>query len=225
MPDRRQVIVWSWSLETGSLAGDDAEALLSDEERARRERFVSPDLGRRFMAARAGLRLVLGRHVDRDARSLSFATNAFGKPRLAEGSSVHFNLSHSGERAVLAISDGEVGVDLEYMRPLEHLDLATRYFHPHEVAAITDAGDEEEQRRAFFVVWTLKEAVVKALGHGLSIPLESFEVSMASLPPVLVQAPEGSPTTWWLHSKTLDGYCFALAVPGVADVGLIHRTL
>lgn len=225
MPDRRQVIVWSWSLETGSLVGDAAEALLSDEERARRLRFVSPDLGRRFLAARAGLRLLLGRHLERDPRSLSFAANAFGKPRLADDGRVHFNLSHSEERAVLAISDGEVGIDLECMRPIEYLDLATRYFHPTEVAAITSAGDVEEQRRAFFRVWTLKEAVVKALGHGLSIPLTSFEVSIPSSQPRMIRVPEGAPTAWWLQSKTLEGYGFALAVPGVAEVGLIQRTL
>jgi 4'-phosphopantetheinyl transferase len=226
MSDRRQVVVWSWNLNAGSLVDDAAEALLSEEERDRRQRFVSPDLGRRFLAARAGLRLLLGRHLDRDPRSLTFVVNAFGKPRLADGDSVHFNLSHSGERAVLAISDGPVGIDLEAMRPIEHLDLATRYFHPHEVAAITGPRDENEQRRAFFLVWTLKEAVVKAVGDGLSIPLNSFEVSIASLPPAMVLAPKGAPTTWWLQSKTVDGgYCLALAVPGVAEVGLTHRTL
>lgn len=225
MPDRRQVIVWSWSLDTGSLVDDAAEALLSGEEQARRRRFVSPDLGRRFLAAHAGLRLALGRHLDRDPRSLSFTSNASGKPRLADGGSVHFNLSHSGERAVLAISDREVGIDLECMRPIEHLDLATRYFHPREVEAIAGMSDEEGQHRAFFRVWTLKEAVVKALGDGLAIPLQSFEVSIASVRPRMVRAPEAGPPTWWLQSDTLDGYGFALAVPGVDEVGLTHRRL
>ncbi len=225
MSGRRQVVVWSWNLDAGSLVDDAAEALLSDDERDRRRRFVSPDLGRRFLAARAGLRLLLGRHLDRDPRSLSFAANAFGKPRVADAGSLHFNLSHSGERAVLAISDGEVGIDLEAVRPIEHLDLARRYFHPQEVAAIMGTGDETGQRHAFFLVWTLKEAVVKAVGDGLSIPLSSFEVSIAPVRPAMVLAPQGAPTTWWLHSKTVDGYCLALAVPGVADVGLTHRTL
>jgi 4'-phosphopantetheinyl transferase len=220
-----QVIVWSWSLQTGTLAGDDAQALLSDDEKARQRSFVSPELRRRFGAARAGLRTLLGRHLDCDPRSLAFATNEFGKPRLAGHDRVHFNLSHCEERAVLAISDAEVGIDLERERPIEHVDLAKRYFHPNEVAAITASRDEAEQRRVFFVVWTLKEAVVKALGTGLSTPLDSFEVAIAASRPRLSVAPEGAPQTWWLHAAMADDYCCALAVPGIGQVGLIQRTV
>jgi len=226
MPARRQVIVWSWSLRTGPFAGDDAQALLSDDERARQRSFVSPELQRRFLAARAGLRTLLGRHLDLDPRSLAFATNEFGKPRLAGAGQRHFNLSHCEERAVLAFSDAaEVGIDLERDRPIEHVDLAKRYFHPNEVAAITESREKAEQRRAFFLVWTLKEAVVKALGTGLSTPLDSFEVAIGVSTPRLAVAPEGAPRTWWLHAAMADGYCCALAVPGVGEVELIQRTV
>jgi 4'-phosphopantetheinyl transferase len=226
MAARRQVIVWSWSLQTGPFVGDDAQALLSDDERARQRSFVSPDLRRRFGAARAGLRTLLGRHLDLDPRRLAFATNEFGKPRVTGDGQVHFNLSHCEERAVLAISDtAEVGIDLECERPIEHVDLAKRYFHPNEVTAIAASPDEAEQRRAFFLVWTLKEAVVKALGTGLSTPLDSFEIAIGVSMPRLAVAPEGAPRTWWLHAAMADGYCCALAVPGVGDVELIQRTV
>lgn len=219
------VIVWSWSLQSGPLVGDDAQALLSDDERARQRSFISPELRRRFGAARAGLRKLLGRHLDRDPHSLAFATGEFGKPRLA-GNQVHFNLSHCEERAVLAISDAaEVGIDLERERPIEHVDLPKRYFHRNEVAAITAPRDAAEQRRAFFLVWTLKEAVVKALGTGLSTPLDSFEVAIGAPTPALAVAPQGAPQTWWLHAAMADGYCCALAVPGVGEVELIRRTV
>jgi 4'-phosphopantetheinyl transferase len=226
MAARRQVIVWSWELQTGPFVGDDAQALLSDDERVRQRSFVSPTLRRRFLAARAGLRTLLGRHLDVDPRHLAFATNDFGKPRLAGDGQVHFNLSHCEERAVLAISDAaEVGIDLERERPIEHVDLAKRYFHPNEVAAITASRDEAEQRRAFFLVWTLKEAVVKALGTGLSTPLDSFEVAIGAPTPRLAVAPARAPQTWWLHAAMADGYCCALAVPGVGEVELIQRTV
>jgi 4'-phosphopantetheinyl transferase len=226
MPARRQVIVWSWNLQAGPFAGDDAQALLSDDEKARQRSFVSPELRRRFGAARAGLRTLLGRHLDLDPRHLAFATNEFGKPRLAGDGQVHFNLSHCEERAVLAISDTtEVGIDLERERPIEHVDLAKRYFHPNEVTAITASPDEAEQRRAFFLVWTLKEAVVKALGTGLSTPLDSFELAIGVSLPRLAVAPEGAPRTWWLHAAMADGYCCALAVPEVGEVELIQRTV
>jgi 4'-phosphopantetheinyl transferase len=220
-----QVIVWSWSLQTGALVGDDAQALLSDDEKARQRSFVSPELRRRFLAARAGLRTLLGRHLDCDPRRLAFVTNDFGKPRLAGDGQVHFNLSHCEERAVLAVSDAELGIDLERERPIEHVDLAKRYFHPNEVAAITASRDEAAQRRAFFRVWTLKEAVVKALGTGLSTPLDSFEVAIGASTPRLSVAPAGAPRAWWLHATTADGYCCALAVPGVVEVELIQRTV
>jgi len=220
-----QVIVWSWSLQTGPLVGDDAQALLSDDEKARQRSFVSPELRRRFGAARAGLRTLLGRHLDRDPRSLAFATGEFGKPRLAGDGQVHFNLSHCEDRAVLAISNAEVGVDLERERPIEHVDLAKRYFHANEVAAITASRDEAEQRRAFFLVWTLKEAVVKALGTGLSTPLDSFEVAIGASKPALTVAPTGALQPWWLHAALADDYCCALAVPGVGAVELIQRTV
>jgi phosphopantetheinyl transferase len=76
MAARRQVLVWSWSLQTGPFVGDDAQALLSDDERARQRSFVSPELRRRFGAARAGLRTLLGRHLDLDPRRLAWPATA-----------------------------------------------------------------------------------------------------------------------------------------------------
>ena len=176
------------------------------------------------MAGRARLRSLLGGHLGLDPRALVFVQNAFGKPRLADRPSVHFSLSHSGDRAVLAVSERhEMGIDIERVRPLDHLDLARRYFHPNEVAAIEGVRPTEEQLLAFFRTWTLKEAIVKAIGRGLSIPLDTFEVQIAPSPPTMVLAPDGVPQAWWLH-QTTGSYCLALAVPG-GEVGLIQRTV
>lgn len=224
-PHKRRVFVWSWNLTSGEPADDEAEALLSDDEKARHRAFASPDLQRRFLAAHSGMRLLLARHLDLDPRSLTFVTNEFGKPRLAHAKPTHFNLSHSGDRAALAICDAaEVGIDLEPIRSIDHVDLATRFFHSNEVAAIVGLSDAAKRSRAFFVTWTLKEAVVKALGSGLSIPLDSFDVSIVSTPPRLALVPAGAAREWWLHAETVDGYCLALAVPGIGEVELIHRT-
>lgn len=217
--------MWSWSLEAEWLPFDAAEALLSDGEKARGRAFVTASLRHRFVAGRARLRSLLGEHLGLDPRTLAFAENAFGKPRLAAHPSVHFSLSHSGDRAVLAVCElREIGIDIERVRPLDHLDLARRYFHPSEVAAIESARPPEEQLLAFFRIWTLKEAIVKAIGRGLSIPLDTFDVSVATSPPTMVVAPEGAPRAWWLH-QTIGGYCLALAVPGGGEVGLIQRTV
>lgn len=223
MEDR--VVVWSWSLEAEPRSLEAAELLLSDDEKARGRRFVTAALRHRFVAGRARLRSLLGGHLGRDPRGLVFAENAFGKPRLADHPSTHFSLSHSGDQAVLAVSDQrEIGIDIERVRPLDHLDLTRRYFHPNEVAAIEGVASPDEQLLVFFRVWTLKEAVVKAIGKGLSIPLDTFDVSIATSPPTMAVAPEGAPRSWWLH-QTTGSYCFALAVPGGGEVGLIQRTV
>ena len=150
---RHDIQLWAWSLDDEPPGG---ETLLTDEERDRAQRFVGPLLQRRFVAARAQLRALLGHHLGRDPRSLVFLLNEFGKPRLADHPGVHFSLSHSQDRALLAVSDGpEIGADLEMMRAVDHLDLARRYFHPDEVGAIERHRDP---RQAFFRIWTLKEA-------------------------------------------------------------------
>lgn len=220
-----QVVVWSWRLEPEPLSLEVAEGLLSDEEKARGRSFVTAALRHRFVAGRARLRSLLGAHLGLDPHTLVFAENAFGKPRLADRPSVHFSLSHSGDQAVLAVSNQrEIGIDIECVRPLDHLDLARRYFHPNEVSAIEAVKAADEQLLAFFRIWTLKEAVVKAIGKGLSIPLDTFDVSIATSPPAMVLSPEGAPPTWWLH-QTTGAYCLALAVPGSGEVGLIQRTV
>ena len=163
--------------------------------------------------------------MKRDPRALVFVQNEFGKPSLIDDPSLHFSLSHTEDRAILAVSKTLiVGADIEHVRVLDHLDLAKRYFHPNEAAAIESLRHPDEQRQAFFRTWTLKEAIVKALGKGLSIPLESFEVSIATSPPSLVLCPEGAPLAWWLHLVPGD-YCLALVAPADSDVGLIQRTV
>ena len=216
---RHDIQLWAWSLDDEPLGG---ETLLTDEERDRAQRFVGPLLQRRFVAARAQLRALLGDHLGRDPRSLVFLLNEFGKPRLADHPGVHFSLSHSQDRALLAVSDGpEIGADLEMMRAVDHLDLARRYFHPDEVGAIERHRDP---RQAFFQIWTLKEAVVKAIGLGLSLPLDGFAVSIDGPRPVMVVAPPESPGAWWLHLEPGD-YCRAVAVPGGGEPGLIQRNV
>jgi len=224
----REILLWSWRLDGGTGPAD--EALLSEDEAARGRRFVSEELRRRFTAARAGLRARLGGHLGVDPRGLTFVENAWGKPRLAHQPGLHFSLSHSGDRAVLAASETlEVGADIERVREVDHLDLARRYFHANEVAAIEHATGEGGQRLAFFRLWTLKEAVVKALGLGLSIPLDSFELAIEDGAPRMVRSPEGAPAGWWLHLETggneSGGYCRALAAPAGGTVGLIQRTV
>jgi 4'-phosphopantetheinyl transferase len=88
-----------------------------------------------------------------------------------------FNISHSGDYVVAAFSDREVGIDIE-QRGRARVEVATRFFHPAEIAALLAAG-EEERKRLFIDYWAIKESYLKYLGTGLTRPLSTFRVEIA----------------------------------------------
>lgn len=156
--------------------GPDAGALatLAPDEQERAARFHHERDRRRYLAARCALRERLAWHTGRSAASLRFVTGAQGKPALQDAQTCRFNLSHSEDLALIGIGgeDGdlsEVGVDLEWHRPVEAADaLARSHFTPAEQAAW--AGFDPGSRDAVFLrLWTRKEACLKALGSGLSV--------------------------------------------------------
>jgi 4'-phosphopantetheinyl transferase len=167
-------------LDVSPGAARDARRLLSDDERARADRFVFELDRKRFVAARALLRTLLGRILSLPPASLEFTYGSHGKPALGPalaGSGVRFNLSHSDGRALVAWTlDATVGADLERVRPVAYGGaVARRFFSSDEQASLAGlegpAWDE-----AFFRCWTRKEAFVKAIGDGLHLPLRSFSV-------------------------------------------------
>jgi 4'-phosphopantetheinyl transferase len=157
-----------------------AADLLDDDERHRASRFVFERDHRRFVIAHAWVRILLGRCLSRRPESLRFVAGPHGKPALADAAiDLRFNLSHAGERALVALALGrDVGVDIEEERQIDALELASRFFAPAESEALR-ALAPSERIPAFFRCWTRKEAFIKALGEGLSFPLREFEVSVA----------------------------------------------
>lgn len=156
-------------------------SLLSPDERARAERFAFERHRRRFTAARGQLRETLGAALAMSPEAIRFEQGPNGKPRLAQDKdgAWRFNVSHSDERAAFAIARGlELGVDLEALRSdIDHAAIAARFFAPAERDALL-ALPEHERAAGFFEIWTRKEAFVKLLGDGLTIPLASFVVSL-----------------------------------------------
>jgi 4'-phosphopantetheinyl transferase len=155
---------------------------LSADESARAARFHFAADRDRFTAARGILRETLARYLAVGPREVEFRYDAHGKPFLRElpdTPGLSFNLSHSRSAALLAITDGRrVGADIEYMRTDLDLErLAADTFTPNEVAAIQSLAGGARVK-AFFNCWTRKEAIVKALGTGLSTDLDRFEVSV-----------------------------------------------
>lgn len=197
--------------------------LLAPDEIARAERFYFERHHDAFVAARAGLRNTLSRYVRLPPEALAFRYGGAGKPELPElpeqisGAEVAFNLSHSGDWAILAIARrGPLGVDIERSREMnDAAGLARRYFSAAEVA-VWESLAPAEQTAAFFRCWTRKEAYLKALGDGLRAPLDQFIVTFApGEAPRLIQAsPHDTLAVWTIEDLPFDeGYTAAVVIP------------
>jgi 4'-phosphopantetheinyl transferase len=170
--------------------------VLSDAERERAQRLATPTEQRRFMVAHAALRSILGRLCGVRAGLLGFESEPAGRPYLAlpgRPPPLDFNLSHSGEWALVAVAPPawRVGVDIELIRPdLDYIGMARRIYQPMEVDYLLRA-DPAQRRNEYFQFWSAKEAYVKAVGVGLS-----------GMPDVLVHR-EGAATQGTVSSLTL----------------------
>jgi 4'-phosphopantetheinyl transferase len=172
-PPEGEALVLALSL---ALPGEQVRALrelLSQDERAKSDRFAFPELGARSTAARGQLRQILGGALEKPPAALRFEYGASGKPALAEGA-LRFNLSHSGDLALLALARCDLGVDVELHAPRSLADVAQRFFALGERARFF-ASPPELRTACFFETWTAKEAFVKATGDGITVPLEDFE--------------------------------------------------
>lgn len=175
-----EVHIWRADLDLPTNRVDELTQTLSLDERARAERFYFERDRKRFIVGRGGLRAILGRYLGLDPTQLQFSYSSRGKPALANPSldgRLFFNVSHSQGLALYGVScDRAIGIDLEYIRPIEAEQLAKRFFSDPEYAAISSLPPEL-QKAAFFKGWVCKEAYLKATGEGL-IGLEQVEVSV-----------------------------------------------
>jgi 4'-phosphopantetheinyl transferase len=175
------------------------ERLLSPDERERAARFVFERDRRQFVVSRGALRVALGAYLERDPAGIAFSYGGRGKPSIADEHSVEFNVSHSGDVAVLALArGGPVGVDVEDMdRSVEVGALAERFFSREEAAHLRDLP-EPHRREAFFRCWTCKEAYIKALGDGMAVALDSFSVNVGSGGAAITRIDGADPAGWRL---------------------------
>jgi 4'-phosphopantetheinyl transferase len=223
--------IWIIPLDPPDHALDDAWALLSKAERSQAGRFKFPEIQRRYVMAHAGLRKVLAVYIPKKPEAILYEVNPFGKPALVGRSTpgnIQFNLSHSGELALVAVSrDMPVGIDVEGIKALtDHLRIAERYFSPDEKAALK-LTDPSKSHEAFIQLWAGKEAFIKARGNGLSLPLDQFSLA------ALIARPRGHPCTitdpvdgrtWWVSPLCLEpGYAGAVCIKGVAAAIQYHE--
>lgn len=216
--DAGEVHVWALDLAVAPERLPELERLLAPDERARASRFRFARHRRRYMASWAAVRRLLGAYTAGEAESLAFTYGPKGKPELADDPDLRFNLSHSEELALVAVSrGGAVGIDIEHLRPLPDADeIAQRFFSRREVDCYL-AQPAELRQRAFYSCWTRKEAFVKALGEGLFLSLDRFDVSLAPDQPARILAIDGSAdeaSGWGLTSiEPEEGFVGALATP------------
>lgn len=177
----REVHLWRLNFEEERHLWNNFVSYLnqSEQEKATRYRFAKDQ--RRFEMGRGFLRRVLSLYLKLKPEEIQFEWGAYGKPALSStthGTELRFNLSHSGQWAILGLTlNCDIGVDIEFEKAdIQLRKLGKRFFSPEE-NAVLDLVPEDELSGAFYRCWTRKEAFIKALGSGLSCPLDQFGVS------------------------------------------------
>ena len=209
------VHVWRIALSQEDDSVKRFRGTLEPGELDRAARFHFDKHRQHFIVARGFLRSVVARYLGSQPEALQFEYGAYGKPALASGHTLRFNLSHSNEVALLAVTlDAELGVDVEHIRPdFAGEDIARRYFSRAEVD-VFNRLPPEERVAAFFRCWTRKEAYIKAIGKGFSQALDAFDVTLApGVAPALLRAEDDDASRWWMTDVEVgEGYAGALLV-------------
>jgi len=190
--------------------------LLSASEWERALRFRMPADQQRFAITRGILRTLLGRYLAMPAAAIEFTANDYGKPAVA--GPIRFNVSHSGDYALLAFANQlHLGIDVERISGERVVaELAQRILSPGEYQRF-NAIAPARRTSTFFQIWTLKESLLKGIGSGLSVAPQCLEVAFYPHAPKLLasQAPQITDVKeWTLRSLSIghEGYAAAIAV-------------
>lgn len=176
-----EVHVWSARLDLPTESQAQCASILSEDERARADRFYSRRDRDRYIAGRGQLRILLGKYIDLEPAHFRFSYGRQGKPALispATPAPFEFNVSHSRDLALYAFClERRVGVDVEYIRHMPDEDsLARRFFSASESRGLASHSGADKTD-LFFRIWTCKEALLKATGSGLTRPMDETEVT------------------------------------------------
>ena len=195
---------------------------LSTDERIRAKRFYFERDRKRFIAGRGILRTLLGLYLDAEPNCIQFCYGKNGKPSLADASApgrIQFNLSHSEGLAVYAFTrDREIGVDIEHIHNIPEMEQIAEQFFSARENAVFRALPPSKKKEGFFNCWTRKEAFIKAIGGGLSIPLNKVDVALAPGKPARLLRIEGdsqAASRWTIQElQTPSGFAAAFTVEG-----------
>ena len=192
--------------------------LLTADEQQRADKFYLRRDTDHYIVGRGALRSILANYVGLPAAAISIEYGQYGKPVLTN-QPIKFNLSHSGDIALLGISKQyEIGVDIEFMRDIRDAEAIVERFFSFNERATFQRTPYAQRRSVFYNGWTRKEAFIKAIGRGLSYPLDAFDVSIGEdeSPALLrIADPTMSASQWCLRSfEPEQGYKAAIVSAG-----------
>jgi 4'-phosphopantetheinyl transferase len=226
--DLDEIHVWRVSLAQTESCLQSLQQTLSTDERTKADRFRFPKDRSQFIVSRGALRAILSRYLNISSHILRFDYNPYGKPSLTVaqgGNTLRFNLSHSRGMALIAITKNrDIGVDIEGINPnFSCLEIAEKFFSPLENSVLRSLP-EHLHPTAFFTCWTRKEAYIKAVGKGLSIPLNQFDVSLAPGEPAALLNVEGNPeeASKWSLIELFPSSDMVAAVAVAGDCWKLH---
>lgn len=185
-------------------------SVLDKDKQARVNRFVKHGDALRTLIADILARLMICSRLDILPHKIEFNCNAYGKPCLKANNAIHFNASHSENWIVCAIDDKPLGIDIEHIKPID-LHIAERFFSVEENKAL-ECTANDKKLEYFYDLWTLKESYIKALGKGLSIPLDSFAILKYEDRIVLKRTVDTN--TYYFRQYAVDGN-YKLSVCGI----------
>jgi 4'-phosphopantetheinyl transferase len=215
-----QVHVWRAELDFPKWILEKYLRLLSPDELWRAGRYKFERDHDWYIARRGILRVLLSRYLDVHPETIIFSYSPYGKPSLSDNlsySNLDFNISHSTGFALYGFGrEIPLGIDIERQRnDFDHLKLAERFFSPYEINALALLSPDE-QSVGFYHCWTRKEAFIKAHGEGLSLALDSFDVSLDPDEPASLLATRGDlePDENWrlINIDPVPGFVGALAI-------------
>lgn len=221
-----EVHVWRAPLDLSKPPPENLLGTLSADELSRASRFRFEKDQRRFIGARGILRQILGAYLQKPPHSLQFHYSNNGKPVLATNDTLQFNLSHSDNMVLYAITHNRnIGIDLERIREdIEIEQIASRFFSEAEIVSMQQLT-ESKRNELFFQYWTRKEALIKATGVGLLFPIETFDVSGVNgskLSPIPLPNDHGEKPQWYGQDLLPGpGYTAAIVVEG-GDCGFSY---
>ncbi|RYZ62673.1 MAG: 4'-phosphopantetheinyl transferase superfamily protein [Chitinophagaceae bacterium] len=227
--DRLEKTAHVWKASSSGLAAEQFLPLLQPEEKKKTLQFSRPEAREQFVFARGVLRILLSRYLSLHPQQLFFSKGTNGKPYCTTpaAQSIGFNLSHSGDKLLVAICGSETGVDLEKIKPSFRFDdIAATVFSPEESSFIENADDPH---LAFYQLWTRKEALLKATSIGLIDALT--EVSCLPGANKVAAATINSYNNWQVQSFPVDENSIGSVAtsPGIAveffDYDLLHAPI